>query len=205
MLIWRHDYLARKNHIYSCWVDVEKAKRLPFFPGNVPTSIWLSIVRSTGWPITIDVSCEMRCIQLLCFFFGIPNFGIGILISWFFNSGIEKINPTVIFGIKNGSGIPLSMGVPEIGTKNWNSQPSFVGKPFKARELLSFWRETPQARQHLLWTDQQPTADDIKYSRHRARWHGRPTNNMFKVWQNSATCGGRPIRRRRWGAVDQSC
>jgi hypothetical protein len=28
-----------------------------------------------------------------------------------------------IFGIKNGSGIPLPMGVPEIGTKNRNSQP----------------------------------------------------------------------------------
>jgi hypothetical protein len=30
---------------------------------------------------------------------------------------------TGIFVIKNGSGTPLTMGVPEIGTKNWNSQP----------------------------------------------------------------------------------
>ncbi len=32
--------------------------------------------------------------------------------------------PTGIFGIVNGIGIPPLMGVPEIGTKNWNSQPS---------------------------------------------------------------------------------
>jgi hypothetical protein len=30
---------------------------------------------------------------------------------------------TGIFGIKNGIGIPLPMGVPEIGTENQNSQP----------------------------------------------------------------------------------
>jgi hypothetical protein len=29
-----------------------------------------------------------------------------------------------IFGIEHGIGILLTMGVPEIGTKNWNSQPS---------------------------------------------------------------------------------
>jgi hypothetical protein len=34
-----------------------------------------------------------------------------------------KIFPTIIFGIGNGSGILLLMGVPEIGTKNRNSQP----------------------------------------------------------------------------------
>jgi hypothetical protein len=32
--------------------------------------------------------------------------------------------PTGIFGIVNGSEIPLPMGVPEIGTENRNSQPS---------------------------------------------------------------------------------
>jgi hypothetical protein len=36
--------------------------------------------------------------------------------------GIQKKNPTGIFGIENGIGILLTMGVPEIGTKNWNSQ-----------------------------------------------------------------------------------
>jgi hypothetical protein len=51
-------------------------------------------------------------------FFGIPNFGIGIPISRFFNSEIRKKNPTGIFGIENGIGIPLTMGNPEIGTKN---------------------------------------------------------------------------------------
>jgi hypothetical protein len=38
-------------------------------------------------------------------------------------SEFKKYFPTGIFGIKNGIGIPLTMGVPEIGTKNWNSQP----------------------------------------------------------------------------------
>jgi hypothetical protein len=66
----------------------------------------------------------MRCIEFLHFFFGIPNFGIGIPISRFFNSGIQKKIPTGIFGIKKGIGIPLWIGVLEIRTKNWNSQPS---------------------------------------------------------------------------------
>jgi hypothetical protein len=56
-------------------------------------------------------------------FLGIPNFGIGILISQFFNSGIQKKITTGIFGIKNKIEILLPMGVPEIGTKNRNSQP----------------------------------------------------------------------------------
>jgi hypothetical protein len=43
--------------------------------------------------------------------------------------GISKKNPTGIFGIKNGIGIPLTKGVPEIGTKNQNSQsPAFPNK-----------------------------------------------------------------------------
>jgi hypothetical protein len=34
-----------------------------------------------------------------------------------------KKNPTKISGIENRIGIPLLMGVPEIGTKIWDSQP----------------------------------------------------------------------------------
>jgi hypothetical protein len=34
----------------------------------------------------------------------------------------QKKKTTGIVGIKNGIGIPLTMGVPEIGTKNRNSQ-----------------------------------------------------------------------------------
>jgi hypothetical protein len=34
-----------------------------------------------------------------------------------------KKNPTGISGIENGIGIPLPMGVPEIGTKNWDFHP----------------------------------------------------------------------------------
>jgi hypothetical protein len=42
----------------------------------------------------------------------------------FQTSELQKINPTGISGIENEIGIPLLMGVPEIRTKNWNSQPS---------------------------------------------------------------------------------
>jgi hypothetical protein len=60
-------------------------------------------------------------------FFGIPNFSdseFQFLI--FLTAEFEKNFPTGIFGIENGIGIPLAMGVPEIGTENWNSQPSTV-------------------------------------------------------------------------------
>ncbi len=42
--------------------------------------------------------------------------------------------------------------------------------------------------------DQRPaTAEELKYSRYMARRRWCPTNNMFKVWQNLAPFGGRPI------------
>jgi hypothetical protein len=41
-----------------------------------------------------------------------------------FSTADFKKNLTGIIGIKNGIGIPQPMGVAEIGTKNWNSQPS---------------------------------------------------------------------------------
>ncbi len=71
-------------------------------------------------------------------FFRIPNFKIGIPISWFFNSGIQKKNPTLIFGIENGIGILLTMGVPEIRTENWNSQPSSC-TPIMCDSRLLWW------------------------------------------------------------------
>jgi hypothetical protein len=42
-------------------------------------------------------------------------------------------------------------------------------------------------------TTNQLTAEELKYSRNRARRHRHPTNNLLKVWQNLAPCGGRPI------------
>ena len=68
---------------------------------------------------------------------GIPNFGIGIPIWWLFNSGIQK-KPTGIPKIWNGIGILLPMRVPEIGTKNWNSQPRTPEHtpPKKVRSVL---------------------------------------------------------------------
>jgi hypothetical protein len=44
----------------------------------------------------------------------------------FSTAEFKKKNPTGIFGIENEIGILLPMGVPEIGAKNWNSQPSGV-------------------------------------------------------------------------------
>ncbi len=38
-------------------------------------------------------------------------------------SEFQKKTLTGIFGIVNGIGMPPPMGVPEIGTENWNSQP----------------------------------------------------------------------------------
>jgi hypothetical protein len=75
--------------------------------------------------------------------FGILNFGIGIPISRFFNSGIRRKKiPTGIFGIENRIGIPLPMGVPEIGTKNWNSQPSNKAKLYylQPKILTTKWK-----------------------------------------------------------------
>ncbi len=48
---------------------------------------------------------------------------IGIPIFWLSRHWNFKKKLTGIFGIENGIGIPLAMGVPEIGTENWNSQP----------------------------------------------------------------------------------
>ncbi len=42
-------------------------------------------------------------------------------------SEFKKYFPTGIFGIKNGIGILLMMGVPETRTENWNSQPRMAG------------------------------------------------------------------------------
>jgi hypothetical protein len=47
-------------------------------------------------------------------------------------------------------------------------------------------------------TNNQPPAEELKYSRDRARQRRYPTNNMLEVWQNSAFFGGRPIS----GAVE---
>jgi hypothetical protein len=57
-------------------------------------------------------------------FFGIPNFGMEFRFLEFSTAEFEKKNLTRILGIEKGIGIPLPMGVPEIGTKNRNSQPS---------------------------------------------------------------------------------
>ncbi len=54
--------------------------------------------------------------------------------------GIQKKNPTGIFGIESGIGIPLTMGVPEIGTKNRNSQPRGEVLPQKSDNFDAWYR-----------------------------------------------------------------
>jgi hypothetical protein len=44
----------------------------------------------------------------------------------FLTAEFKEKNPARISGNENGIRILLPMGVPEIETKNWNSQPSFV-------------------------------------------------------------------------------
>jgi hypothetical protein len=41
-------------------------------------------------------------------------------------SEFQKKIPTGIFGIEHGIRIPLTKGVAEIGTENWNSQPRAI-------------------------------------------------------------------------------
>jgi hypothetical protein len=62
-----------------------------------------------------------RCSEFLRKHSNFANWNSDFLI--FSDIRIKKKKPTGISGIKNGIGIPLPMGVPEIGTKNWNSQP----------------------------------------------------------------------------------
>ncbi len=69
----------------------------------------------------------MRCIEFPRLFFS--EFQISESEFQFLNfstAEFEKNFPTGIFGIENRMGIPLPMGVPEIRTKNWNSQPSYI-------------------------------------------------------------------------------
>jgi hypothetical protein len=65
-----------------------------------------------------------RCTEFLCK--KLPEFQklqIGSPIFLLSRNWNFKKNPTGIFRIVNGIGIPPPMGVPEIGSKNWNSQP----------------------------------------------------------------------------------
>ncbi len=100
------------------------------FAGDYTSSIWLDIRRPTGWPITIDIIHEMRSIKFLRLFFRNSEFrNRNSNFSIFQQRSLINFFPIGIFGIGNGSGIPLPMGVPEIGTKNRNSQPSKADLP----------------------------------------------------------------------------
>jgi hypothetical protein len=94
----------------------------------------------------------MRCIEFLRLFFRNTEF-------WNWNSNFSifqqrnsKKIPTRIFGIKNGIGILLPMGVPEIGTKNWNSQPrSKLLKPVHLPNPNCIQRRTPFHSLYYSW------------------------------------------------------
>ncbi len=150
MLIWWHDYFAPQNQIYLFWaLDVNLAAWLLCPPKSHLLILQVEQVDVilTGKDIAVIFWCKIRCTEFLRkTMFWIPNFGIGIPIWWLFNSGILKTIPTRISGIRNGIGILLTMGVPEIGTKNWNSQPSldgcsewYVSVVFLAGQVLGNW------------------------------------------------------------------
>ncbi len=89
-------------------------------------STWLDIIRPTGWPITIDILCKMRCNEFLHFFsFRIPNFWIGIPISQFFNSRIwEKFSDRNLWNWKRNQNSAYNGG-----PRNWNQKMEFPTKP----------------------------------------------------------------------------
>jgi hypothetical protein len=68
---------------------------------------------------------KMRCIVLSSYVKQLLEFQILESEFQFDFSTVEfeTKNPTRISGIRNGFKILLPMGVPEIGTENWNSQP----------------------------------------------------------------------------------
>ncbi len=108
-------FLAHHYHIYSFWVVVEMAATILSRFRDGGNLFWvdvemaatvLSRCRDGGNSFWVDVMMAAWCNfggKRYCdcflvrnevywvptyFFFGIPNFGIGILICWFFNSGI---------------------------------------------------------------------------------------------------------------------
>jgi hypothetical protein len=73
----------------------------------------------------IDISHEMRCIEFLGLLFSEFRISESEFRFLDFSTAEFKIKiQTGIFGIENGIGILLPMGVPEIGTENQSSQPS---------------------------------------------------------------------------------
>ncbi len=70
----------------------------------------------------------------------IPNFANrNFNFRTFHTSEFLKQNPTRISGIKNEIGILLPMGVPDIGTKNWNSQPRATSSSALASAVSADW------------------------------------------------------------------
>ncbi len=127
MLRWRHDYFACQHHIYLFWVP--------------PTTHLLILqveqvdVISMGKDIAIFFWYEMRCAEFLRIFFGIPNFGIRILIRQFFNSGILK--QICNWNLQNQK---RNNSASDGGPRNWNQKSEFSTK-YRRREShqLSVW------------------------------------------------------------------
>ncbi len=82
-------------------------------------------------------------------------------LSIFQQQNSKRKKPTRISRIKIGIGILLLMGVPEIGTKNWNSQPRSTSCPYYRRVPTMPWTRlmvSGDNRQHVLmsalWTQE---------------------------------------------------
>jgi hypothetical protein len=95
---------------------------------------------------------------------------------------LKKKNPTGIFGIENGIGILLSMRVPEIRTKNWNSQPSLCESISMPYSQPHYTKHKYLSRIHLLHRNKYtwiiPSIQPTKIEHHhggaicRVKWHG---------------------------------
>ncbi len=125
LLCWHDFFLPAKItstilKLSRCWLGTKIA-----IAGDYTYVHKIRHCKPTGWPITIDVICKMRCIKFLRFFF--LEFWISESEFWFLDfstAEFEKNFLTRIFGIKNGIGILLPMG-------EWPNPHGEVGVRFK--------------------------------------------------------------------------
>ncbi len=174
-----------------CWIGRKIA-----LPGIVPTSIQLSIVRSTGWPITVGILWGMRCIEILCLFFiGIPKFGIEF---WFLNFSTAEFKKSPeslesrmesVFCFQWGS----QKLEPNIGIPNQDS--AFLSLPHQGFWLVAThprWGRRPRTP---------PKSDDNSSSHTLSNWSMEGLN--FLTWLYFENKGSHELLEHRNGGVKQ--